>query len=147
MVGVDAKDPFTDRPMNSLTLGTAWLFSQFSAGTLPGFDYSFGPGFTQSATRLEYAINDLQGYPTTAGGEYFVNLAEQSLGLDEAGIMRNANGAYGVGVLNLYDSNRNPVQNQLVMMTVPEPSTWALGCLVLAVARRNVAGNKAKKKP
>jgi hypothetical protein len=149
MVGADTIDPFTGAPMNSLTIGTAWLFNQFTAGTLTGFNYNYGPGFTQSATDLENAINSLQGYgPATGGGVNFVNLAEQRLELDAAGIMGNANGAYNVGILNLYDANGNASQNQLVMVTpVSEASTWIWGCLALAVAGGSVARNKAKKKP
>jgi|GEM_PF-554843 hypothetical protein len=145
-VGVDTKDPFTGAPMNSLTIGTAYLFSQFSAGTLAGFDYTYGRGFTQSATDLEDAINSLQGYgPATGGGVYFVDLAEQKLDLNAAGVMKNANGAYDVGVLNLYYPDGDVAQNQLVMMTpVSEASTWIWGCLTLAVVGGGIAKNRMK---
>jgi hypothetical protein len=51
-----------------LSVGTAWLFSQFAQGTLPLYDYTPGAGRTASATLLQNAIWWLENEP--ADGSY-----------------------------------------------------------------------------
>jgi hypothetical protein len=107
---------------NYVTLGTAWLYSQFTAGILSGYTY----GNAGSANDLQAAIWYLQG---SAGGvdNYFVTDAGNALG---AGSITNAaDGAYGVFALTLTDANQNYAQPVLGM--VPEPSTVVAGALLL----------------
>ena len=125
-----------------ITFGTAWLYSQFAAGTLSGYDYTYGNGRTVSAGDLQQAIWYLQGEVTSlvnggADGTAFYNTAASALG----GTINNAaNGAYGVVALNLWvpnedGSNGAAAQDQLMVIpetsTVPEPSVVSFGLLLL----------------
>jgi hypothetical protein len=123
-----------------LTMGTAWLYSQFAAGTLIGsgplpYDYTYGGGRTATAGDLQEAIWYLQGEDSLvnggADGTAFYNAAVSALG---ATIINDpANGAYGVVVLNLTSGDGND-QDQLmvvpnpsvVVVPVPEPAPVAL---------------------
>jgi hypothetical protein len=130
-----------------ITMGTAWLYSQFAAGTLSGYDYTEGSGRTATAGDLQQAIWYLQGEETSlvnggsgADGTAFYNAAETVLG----GTINNAaNGAYGVVALNLWvpnpdGSNGAGAQDQLMVVPdpsavvpVPEPSAASFGLLLL----------------
>jgi len=112
-----------------ITLGTAWLYSQFAAGTLTGYDYTEGSGRIATAGDLQQAIWYLQGDVASlvngsADGTAFYNEAATALGM--ANINSAANGAYGVVCLNLRDGND---QDQL--MVVPEPGVVSFGLLLL----------------
>jgi len=108
-----------------ITMGTAWLYSQFAAGTLIGtgplpYDYTDGGGRPTTAGDLQEALWYLQGEASLinggADGTAFYNAAVSALG---ATINNPANGAYGVVVLNLTSGDGN-AQDQL--MLVPDPS-------------------------
>ncbi len=103
--------------MDPISVGTAWLYRQFATGVLSGYDY--GAGRSGSAGALQDAIWYLEGDQATAGmGSYFVSLAETTLGLSLAGIEADANGLYGVSVLNLGSITGDPPfpnQDQLVL--------------------------------
>lgn len=126
-----------------ITIGTAWLYSQFAAGTLSGYDYH-DSGRTVSAGDLQQAIWYLQGEVTSlinggsgADGTIFYNAAVSALG----GTINNAaNGAYGVVALNLWvpnpdGTNGAGAQDQLMVLpelsAVPEPSPGSFGLLIL----------------
>ena len=135
-----------------ITMGTAWLYSQFAAGTLIGsgplsYDYTYGSGRTTMAGDLQQAIWYLQGEETSlinagsgADGTTFYNAAVSALG----GTINNAaNGAYGVVALNLWapnldGSNGTGAQDQLMVVpeasfVVPEPSTASFGLFFLLI--------------
>ncbi|HTY88005.1 MAG TPA: hypothetical protein VMB80_11110 [Candidatus Acidoferrum sp.] len=111
-----------------ISIGTAWLYSQFAAGTLSGYNYTYGSGRASatSAGALQEAIWWLEG---ESGGvnNSFIALAETALGLNNTTIKNDANGAYGVYALNL--GNPGAVQDQLVI--VPEATTVIAGALLL----------------
>jgi hypothetical protein len=111
----------------AITIGTAWLYSQFVAGTLSGYNYTYGSDRTASATLLQEAIWWLQGQ-TWGVKDSFITTAETALSLNDTTIMGEANGAYGVYALNL--GNPDSVQDQLVV-AVPEHSTIIAGALLL----------------
>lgn len=135
-----------------ISMATAWLYSQFAAGTLAGYDY------TNTANR-KAANNDLQlaiwffedetgsisgksGYGT-GSGNVFLNAAVAQFGGSVAAAKADANGAFGVQVLNLTDKNGTHKQSQLYVAptrNVPDAAS-TLGLLVLglgglAAARR-----------
>jgi hypothetical protein len=138
--GADAIDPHTGLPMDNISLGTAWLYSQFRAGTLT---LDNGTGSYFDANRLANA-GELQNaiwYLEDEGGQNngYVALAETVLSKTEAEVKADSNGVYGVVALNLFDANDNLAQDQLAV--VPEPSTVALialgsGALGLALRRK-----------
>lgn len=101
-----------------ISIGTAYLYSQFVKGTLSGYNYTAGAGRDTSASLLQNAIWYLEG----EGGSYntYVNLV-----VGKFGSLVNAeadnNWAYGVEVLNLYNKDGSLAQDMLV--AVPEPAT------------------------
>jgi hypothetical protein len=110
-----------------ISLGTAWLYSQFAAGTLSGYNYTYGGGRVASAGTLQEAIWYLEGEGGANNG--FVTMAAAAVynagyGSD---VFANANGAFNVLALNL--GNPGSVQDQLVV--VPEPTTMIAGALLL----------------
>ena len=77
-----------------ISIGTAWLFSQFSQNVAGFF------GTSQIANDLQAAIWWLEG--DAAGVKtHFVTDAELALGLTDATIVGDANGAYGVFAINM----------------------------------------------
>jgi hypothetical protein len=110
-----------------LSIGTAYLYSQFASGKLSGYDYTYGAGRSTTAGELQQAIWWLED---EAGGyqNQFITDAENTLHLDDIGIKADANGAYGVMALNL--GAAGAVQDQLVIV-VPEPATVLAGALLL----------------
>ncbi len=134
----------------SVTIGTAYLYSQFAQGTLQGYTYSSsGTGREYTADELQDAIWYLQGEITSAGDQYttashllykfggtsfnpasdpFVELVENLYGANA--FSSDANDNYGVQVLELTVSGQ-PAQDQLVYCPVPEPGTFAAGAILL----------------
>ena len=118
-----------------IKFGTAWLYSQFAAGTLSGYDYTYGSGRTASAGDLQLAIWYLQGEVPSlvnggADGTAFYNAANAEASALGVVITSAANGTYGVVALNLWDrSNGAAAQDQL--MVIPEPGAVSFGLLFL----------------
>jgi hypothetical protein len=101
-----------------VTMGSAWLYSQFRAGALPGWDNS-----QTDQIDLQNAVWFFQGeIPSSAGSEY-AKLAINDLGGMAEAFAPSA-GAYGVDIWNLFDANGNECQSQLGM--VPEPAAVEL---------------------
>jgi len=120
-----------------ISIGTAYLYSQFAAGALANYDYS-RTGARASTQDLQNAIWFLEG----EGGvdNYFVAQAMAALHLTTVdALMADANGAFNVGVLNLYAQGHpgdlNYLrQDQLVMLPTPIPSAvWLLGSGMLGL--------------
>jgi hypothetical protein len=113
-----------------LSIGTAYLYSQFRAGSLYN-TAAFGTTRMLNAGDLQQAIWFLED----EGGTLSVNMAGiLTAGLGAGGMgdinwKKDSNGAYGVVALNLFDSNGNLAQDQLGI--VPEPTTMIAGALLL----------------
>jgi len=113
-----------------LSVGSAYLYYQFSQGTLTGYDYSLA-GRAASAGVLQNAI----WYLEEEGGS--VNTVIRDLLIHEFGSLDNAkldnNGKYPVMVLNLTstDSTGKTIYNQDQLVTVAQapipPTVWLLG--------------------
>lgn len=114
-----------------LTMGVAYLYSQFAAGTLGGYDYTYGGGRSATAGVLQNAIWYLLGEGGYLDSSSFVYTDLVSgLGSNSAKwIAPDTTGAYGVAdmVLGLPGA----AQDQLVMAPVPEASTMLAGALML----------------
>lgn len=113
-----------------ISVGTAWLYSQFAMGTLSGYAYNGGT----SATNLQNAIWWLEGEGgiTYNSANPFMSAVVGTFS-SETAAKANNNAAYGVGVLNMYALNGDYRQDQLVM--VPEPSVLlSLGMCLVGVA-------------
>lgn len=116
-----------------LSVGTAWLYSQFAMGVLTGYDYTYLPvgGRYTSGTLLQEAIWYLEGEVTTlvGGSNPFVTDVIAKYGTLVAAAADAGALNYGVAVLNLYGPRGEPLQDQLVF--VPEASTMIAGALLL----------------
>jgi VPDSG-CTERM motif len=148
-----------------VSIGTAFLYSQFAAGTLAGYDYADHSkiAFPQSprafdAQELQMAIWYLEDEitltaagvdangNTIVGGNPYVNLAISTYGTFAAA-HADAGGAFNVAALNIGDPNTVPAfQNQdLLVITsstsVPDGGTTAM---LLGIALGGVALLKRK---
>lgn len=107
-------DPVTGH--DPLSPQTAWLYTQFRANTLAGYDY-LGSTRWQSANALQNAIWWFEGEITTNPNNAFVTAAN-------AAVAGGWTGLGNVRVLNLYFPDGREAQDQLAL--VPEPATMAL---------------------
>jgi len=110
---------------DTLSVGTAWLYSQFAQGTLAGY---FGVNRPANAGLLQNTIWYLEGEIaslspntfSTAVSAHFGSLAAAQADTSSIDAL-NANAAYyGVWVLNLGDPNSSPAyqkQDQLIYKT------------------------------
>jgi hypothetical protein len=129
-----------------LTAGAAWLYQKFVTGSLSsyGFVYTFGSARQQDDNLLQAAIWNLQGgqsYPGYNGNNQFYQDAITALGLGGA---TSAYTGTSIEVMQMWDSNGNAAQNQLVF--VPEVSQTAgllgigfLGILTFRFLNRKLA--------
>ncbi len=146
--GAYATDPNTGLPMDNISIGTAWLYSQFRAGTLT-LDTGTGSYFDANQLANAGELQNAIWYLEDEGGQNngYVALAETALGLNATQIQADSNGAYGVVALNLFTPDGGLAQNQLAMApgfitAIPEPSTVTLiacgsGTLGLALRRKS----------
>jgi len=124
---VNGKDP--------VSVGSAWLYSQFAAGTLAGYNYTSGLGRQASAGLLQNAIWWLEDEIKLADpySNTFLSAALNHFGGINSAKSDNQ-GAYAVGVINLGVNSGN--QDQIVLLPVPDGgATIALfGAALLALA-------------
>ncbi|MDB6169009.1 MAG: protein sorting protein [Verrucomicrobia bacterium] len=139
-----------------LSKGTAWLYAQFSTGNLAGYSYALNSTRNASALQLQLAFWYLEdetnpAYTTFAADHpgfnpstnAFISAACAQFG-GLAGAKADANGAFGVSVLNLTSGSHDQYKNQsqLYYHIVPESgSTLALvafAALSLIGLRRRV---------
>jgi hypothetical protein len=129
---------YGNQPPNGdpISIGTAWLYSQFAAGNLSGYNYSYGGLRVNSAGDFQQALWWLEG-ENGGGRNYFIDTAETALygagntgGVYDTYIQGDANGAYNVVALNLWVVDTDAVaQDQL--MVIPEPAGVSFGLLLL----------------
>lgn len=107
-----------------ISMGTAWLYSGYRAGTL----ISSG-----SNLDLQNAIWWLEGEISTsqAANPYIVQLNSAHAGWGVYNAGNDANGAYGVLAINVTIPGGGRGQDHLAL--VPEPSTWFAGIGALAM--------------
>ncbi len=108
-----------------LSIGTAFLYSQFSSGGLGAINATLGNSMQNAIWWLE---NEISTADLTAGGLALINYAALQTGLSTNALTYAANGAYGVLALNLYSSDG---LHQDMLAIVPEPSTVIAGALLL----------------
>ena len=125
-----------------ISIGTAWLYSQFRAGTLSYLGNNYDTAGDQGT--LQQAIWWLEEESTSPGygSNLWVAAAKAALSLDDAGIRGNANGAYGVVVLNLDDTGAASAFRQDVLAMPDGGLTLGMlgtGLVAVGLARRRMA--------
>jgi hypothetical protein len=129
---------------NQISAGTAFLYSQFAAGTLAGYNYTLtGNARNTSAGLLENTLWALEGEISSTGifvtGNQFYNDLISKYGTIAAAEADAGVNNYGVGVLELTTASGAIAQSQLIetlppgnhTSSVPEPSTVVAGALLL----------------
>jgi hypothetical protein len=130
-------------PLNELSLGSAYLYSQFALGTLTGYDYATTLDARRSDSKwLQRTLWALEGqYASssvfTGSNPFYNTLISVFSTIDAA--KADALGAYGVKVMQLTSAQNVIAQSQLVYLgspqpgvgVVPEPSTVVAGALLL----------------
>jgi hypothetical protein len=113
-----------DSSGRQLSEGAAFLYWEFGKGILPGYDYADAATRNTDAGILQAAIwwfqdqTILSGYPSPTNNAYY-EYAVGALGLSSADSANN--GLLPVDVLQMWDANNNPAQNQLVLVpTAPD---------------------------
>ena len=139
----------TETGRNSLTIGAAYLYSQFAAGTLSGYTYTNTSARTTSNSNLTTALRYLIGVYTADWSNPFMKYL-LTVNEDKNFWLQSYNpnqyydviGNYSVFVMNNSIGTNTPRQNFLYVTTAinttdgpsgtPEPGTvllWGLGCL------------------
>ena len=134
---------------NNISIGTAWLYSQFLDGTLSGYTYTDGSGNIASATLLQNTFWALEGEIShvssilNTANVFYNDLVAKFGNITKAEKDAGADNCYGVAVMNLYSPGKyggpdQLAQSQLVRVStcpppvsVPEPSTIVAGALLL----------------
>jgi len=118
-----------------LSAQTAWLYTQFRNNTLDGYD-----GSTSAMDSLQWAFWVLEDESWTVPDGTWKTLANHFIDLaNQAVSSGNWAGLGDVRVLNLVSWDGIDAQDQLALVTTPEPPTVALllcGLFGLAVTRR-----------
>ncbi len=122
-VSSDSVTPANTGGPATITLGTAWLYSEFSSGDLASYGYVYGDA--NSANQLQQAFWYLQGSPNGVNNAFVVD-AQNAVGVNNA--TNASGGAYGVFALTLTTGN---TYAQPILGMVPEPSTVVAGVLLL----------------
>lgn len=120
----DKTDGGVNGGQDPVSIGTAWLYSNFRKGTLEGYT-----GTVEQQTQLQNAFWYLENEIATTDSPW-VSLTQNKLGIN-VDLFLDANGAYGVNVWNLFDAEGNQIQSQLGISTVPEPNSALVGLLLL----------------
>jgi hypothetical protein len=115
-----------------ISVGTAWLYRAFATGSLAGYDYT-NPGrstwdgnLAPSAGLLQNAIWMLEDEINWDANNQFIKSMLEA-GWSKDTLKANDVGAYGVEVLNMYNTQYGRCQDQLVLTTqVPEPTALLL---------------------
>ena len=137
--------PGASATFDPLSIGTAYLYSQFRSGSLAGYNTVAGANNLQWAIwYLENEVGNLSD-PVNAPVSATTYLNTALAGLNALGtygsfttyadLFQNANGAFGVVALNVTDggqfTNGRQGLHQDVLGIVPEPSTVVAGALLL----------------
>ena len=127
-IGDAAMTDNTGQPV-PITMGVAYLYSQFATGTLDGYDYTYG-NQRSTTSDLQNAIWILLGEENGTIASWIQTDLSTGLGDASTSWTAAADGAFGVQDMVLGQPGQ--AQDQLVITApVPEPSTIFAGALLL----------------
>lgn len=113
-----------------LSIGTAWLYSQFQTGTLSFEGNTYDTVGDQGALQMAFWwLEEESSAPGYANGSnnLWVRAVKAALGLNDAGVRANSNGAYGVVALNLDPLGASTTRKQDVLARTVPDAGWTLG--------------------
>jgi hypothetical protein len=118
-----------------ISVGTAWLYSEFAAGTLSGYAY-YGTSTARkaSASELQNAIWYLEEEGGSLSTNY-TNLLKGEFGTSSgiADWRADNYGQYAVKALNLYEIGTGALRQDVLVM-VPLPGAILVGLIALGIA-------------
>lgn len=115
---------------------TAYLYTNFQAGTLAGYDYGVGAARTRSANALQNVIWYLEEELTNVNSG--LNATEQALA-GQFLAAANSSGWTDIGnvrIMNVYDTAEATGNRQDQLVMVPVPGAAMLGVVGLALTSR-----------
>lgn len=124
---------------DQISLGTAWLYSQFTSGILAGYNYAAGVLRGASSYALQLTIWHLEDETLSAAEQaylaannMFLVAATSQFG---ANVKNDNNGLFSVGVLNLTEINPQnaPAQDLLTRLPDGGASVLLLGMAMLGL--------------
>jgi hypothetical protein len=113
-----------------VSIGTAWLYWQFSNGVLPSYNYVPGAGRQASAGLLQNTIWWLEGEVADPGNTNPFRSAVVGFFGSVGAATANNNNTYAVAALNLTDAQGGRHQDQLVRLSVAVPEGGATAVLL-----------------
>ena len=119
-----------------ISLGTAYLYSQFRAGTLGG--YSSGNSADQN--NLQNAFWMLEGELTYDGNNVYIAAAKTALSATDAQVQADGGGIYGVQAMNVTTLSGGIAQDQLILVPDGGMTLAMLGmaCASFGLLRRKL---------
>lgn len=118
--------------VDPISIGTAWLYSEFAKGTLAGYDFAGTIAQRKaSAFDLQNAIWMLEDEKAYNANNFFIQAAITMFG-GAAAAKADSNGAFNVMVLNLTDDAGKQFQDQLVVVPIPS-AIWLLGTAIMGL--------------
>lgn len=149
-VSTEARDGGSGGPSpDPIIAQTAYLYSQFRAGTLSNYDYaSTGSAHVNDANSLQKAIWYFEQEITStsdAQANLWITEANNAVAVGGSWYTMHGTGIGNVRVLNLYKNAAYTIhaQDQLYLLPVPEPEVYAmlaagLGLLGFVARRRKL---------
>jgi hypothetical protein len=108
---------------DAISKGTAWLFSQFATGALSQNHGYQSTHAQQTALQEAFWLLEQEIVVANPAANFWINLMLNQTGLSFATAQNDSQGAYGVGVMNLWTNANGTGYAQDQLMMVPDGGT------------------------